>query len=486
MQSNTKLRFSRRALLKASALSPLAAQLLPELRNVAYAQERVPKNFIMVYTYQGQWPDLWASGSGTGFQLGQTLRALEPFKSDLILTPGLNMRSAELNPPGDNMSGHPQGQIHSTTSHGPPPGQRVVDGGSNNAGGPSIDQAILQDLIAKNGGNKLTDIDSLQLAIMDSAFSPPSQMLGRVCYRAPRMQGGAAPPLSPIQDPNTAWYRLFDGFDATGGGGGGGSTPVQPGEPTPDQLRAAQRRLMLKYAKGQFNSVKSRVGDLYGAATADRLQAHADFLNDLESSLPAFDRPTGGGTGTVVQQPSGRNPMCNVPSRDSIPRKPMTASGWYPVLSENMPKLMQLGVACGRTRFVTIQIEDSGFPSVHGWHHDNRKDLTIPFHTDMGNKFADILGKLKAIPTADGKNMLYHSVVLWCGELASGWTHGTNGLNWMVAGQAGGAWEGKTGRLVRFDGQPHTRLFLAIARAMGATLSTFGDPRVSPMTPLEL
>ena len=100
MNNRTKFRFSRRSLLKASALSPLAAQLLPELRNVAYAQENVPTNFVMVYTYQGQWPDLWASGSGTGFQLGQTLQPLAAFKNDLILTKRLFMRSADLNPAG--------------------------------------------------------------------------------------------------------------------------------------------------------------------------------------------------------------------------------------------------------------------------------------------------------------------------------------------------------------------------------------------------
>ncbi|MDZ4694794.1 MAG: DUF1552 domain-containing protein [Deltaproteobacteria bacterium] len=484
MEFEKKLRFSRRSLLKASALSPLAAQLLPELTNVAYAQNSVPTNFIVFYTYQGNWPDQWASGTGRNFQLSPTLKALEPFKNDLILTKRLFMKSAELSPPGDNSSGHPQGQVHSTTSIGPPSGKPIRDGNpANGPAGPSIDQAIYEDLNAQAGGTKvlkkLTPVDSIQMQILDRSVSPPTQMLGRISYTSTIGASGYAISKPPVQSPDTAWKNLFETY-APGGGG-----TVAGGTPSNEQLRFAQRKLMLKYAGGQFNSLKSRVSDIYGATTADRLEAHANALNEIEKGLPQLS--AGGGT---VPDPSGgtTNALCKVPERSTMPNPKVDpvsgmsrASGWWGATKEYMPKLLQLGIACGRTRFAAVQVEDSGFPDVHGWHHDQRKDLTIPFHTDMAAQYANMLKLLKDIPTADGKTMLHNSVVLWCGELGSGATHATNDLHWMVAGQAGGKWEGKTGQLIDYNNQtPHTNLFLSIASAMGAKLTAFGDPRVNP------
>jgi Protein of unknown function (DUF1552) len=492
MEFDKKLRFSRRSLLKASALSPLAAQLLPELTNVAYAQNSVPTNFIVFYTYQGNWPDMWANGTGRNFQFTPTLQALEPFKNDLILTKRLFMRSADLHPSGPN-AGHPQGQVHSTTSIGPPANKPVEDGNpANGPSGPSIDQAIYEDLNIQAGGTngrdgvrKLTPIDSVQMQILNSAVSPPTQMLGRISYTSQLVgTSGYVTPRNPTQSPDALWKNLFETYVPGGGGTVGGG-----GAPTNEQLRFAQRKLMLKYAGGQFNGVKSKVLDIYGKTTADRLEAHANALSEIEKGLPQLTAGGGGGT-----EPTGGtvNALCKVPARTAIPNPkidPATgmsrSSGWWADTKEWMPKLLQLGIACGRTRFAAIQVEDSGFADVHGWHHDQRKDLTVPFHTDMAAQYANMLKLLKDIPTADGKTMLHNSIVLWCGELGSGATHATNDLHWMVGGQAGGKWEGKTGQLIDYNNQtPHANLFLSIAKAMGAKMSNFGDPRVGakPLT----
>ncbi len=463
MSSTTtnKLRFSRRSLLKASSLGPMASLLLPELRNPAYAQNAVPKNLVVLYTYHGTWSEMWASGTGTGFQLGPLLAPLADFKNDLLLVKNLKMRSSELFPPTDNSSGHTQGAIHSTTSFKPV--SDIYAGSPAIPGDESFDQAILRNLIAKNGGKPLTEIESLNLAMMNSAFAPTGQMLGRISYKRKPAGSTGVQILSPIQDPSAAWYKLFSTYT------GGGTTPVPTPGGTEDPART-KARLMAKFANGQYGAMANKVKDIYGLKTKERLDAHAEYMSALEKSLAPI-QTTPGDPPVIV--PSGN---CTVPPRSEFPMKPTTPSGWWPILSENMPRLTHLALACGRTRVIGLQIEDSFSAGVHDKVHAGDKAGTTEYHLELARQTAKILKMLKDTPTADGKNLLYNSAVVWIGELGNGQAHSQDGLHWMTAGNAGGSIT--PGRLIDTAGRSHADWFVAIGQAMGAdNMTTFGEPR---------
>ncbi|MCG5053111.1 MAG: DUF1552 domain-containing protein [Myxococcales bacterium] len=437
-------RFSRRNLLKAAGLGSTAAALLPELSNPAYADGAVPKMFLMFYSYHGTVKSRWGTGNG-GLTLGSFLKPLEPYKNDIVLVSSLHMKSADLFP-GDGNAAHIQGQVHSLTSakH-----TKASANATPIAGGPSIDQEILSLLIAKNGGNPLTPVDSLQLAISDSG--PGSdQMMGRAGYRR---RAGAIVPFSPVYDPLFAHQRIFP--------------PGMGGNPS----EATQRKLMAKFSKGQFNEVSNKIKDLYGSSSQTRFQAHADYMSALEKSLAAVPGGTDAPPDVTVAASA-----CESGKAVTYTNKTPDAKGWLSTLSDTMPKLAHLALSCGRTRFVTINIEATVDPDtgLHDKIHNNALNAE-PFYVRTAEQVAKTLKLLKETPTADGKNMLYHTVFLWAGELGNGQSHKWDDVNWIVGGQAGGALQ--TGRFVEANGKTTADLFVSVGKLMDSGMTTFGDSR---------
>jgi len=70
--------------------------------------------------------------------------------------------------------------------------------------------------------------------------------------------------------------------------------------------------------------------------------------------------------------------------------------------------------------------------------------------------------------------MLDNTVVLWGNELGKGNSHSHTKVPFVLAGGAGGYWP--TGRLLRYDGDPHDNLLVSICNAMGVETETFGNP----------
>ncbi len=463
-----KFRFSRRNVLKGLGLGSAAHLLLPDLYNPAYAAESVPKNFILLYSYHGDGVantnqgSLWGNGGG-GLTLGEYLQPLNEFKNDLILVGGMTMQSANLKDDGHN-AGHIKGQVHSLTSINPP--TSVFEGSRPNAGGPSIDQAILSLLKKKNGDKPLTPVDSVQLAIMDNVWE--GQMMGRAGYSE---SGGKVAPVIPIRSPDQAWFKLFKDFDGTGG-----SAPV-------DDSKRKFRGIVSQFKRGQFDSMAAKVNDLYGAGSKDRFQAHVDHMRNLEASLADIDTGGGMSDGGQIVSPSA----CMVPNRADLKPLPQSAGGWVSLLSESMPKMLHLALACGRTRFATLMIEETvtADPGIHEKVHNRDVAGTKNYYTQISREVAKVLKLLKETPTADGKNLLYHSVVLWAGELGKG-DHSWNGnVNWALAGQGGGALE--TGRYVDASGRYTSDLFVSLGKLMDSGMTTFGDPRAlkGPLTQIK-
>ena len=456
------LRFSRRNLLRAAGLGATANMLLPELRNPAYAAEAIPKMFLMFYTHHGTFKSDWGSGAG-GMTLGPLLQPLMPFKDDIVLVSDLDMKSAALYQ-GNNMAGHIQGQVHSLTSTKP---QTPVEneGSKPIAGGPSIDQAILTALKKKNGGNQLTEIDSLQLGIADSVPGN-DQMMGRSGYKV--NSSGGIRQMGYFDNPVFAHNAVFKDYNING-------TPSPASATGREDPARLQRRLMAQFAKGQFQSVSAKVSNLYGSGSQQRFQAHADYMSTLEKSLAQISGGGGDAMSGGGDKPLSATSCKLLDPTDKSMTRPATRDGWVDALSANMPKIAHLALACGRTRFATIVVEATVTPGdIHSKVHAGDRAGTQAYYIKVAEQVAKTIKLLKDSPTPDGKNMLYHTVFLWAGELGNGQNHSFDDLQWIVGGQAGGALQ--TGRFVNGKGKTNADLFLSLAKLMDADMPTFGDP----------
>jgi hypothetical protein len=95
-----------------------------------------------------------------------------------------------------------------------------------------------------------------------------------------------------------------------------------------------------------------------------------------------------------------------------------------------------------------------------------------------------LLKKLADSPEPGGTgSMLDHTTLCWTNELGQGNSHTLDDIPFVLIG---GGLNFKTGRRMRFNGQPHNRLLLSFAHAFGHRLKSFGNPNYCGDGPLPL
>lgn len=452
--------FSRRAVLQSVGIGT-AAHLLPSLRRPAHAAGAgIPKRLVIVYTQHGTLPQFWdpvgvggAAPTETSFELGELLKPLSPWKNDLILLSGFDFRSHELNNPNPG-DAHQQWQGHSLT------GIKMQTG--TLAGGPSFDQTIVEGLKANNGGAPPTMLPSVHLGASDSG---PYTAWGHPFYYGP----GRAVPIE--HSMGNAFKRLFP----SGGVPGNGSDAAGAGV-------LARRKSALDFAAAEFKRLQPKLSKDDGT----KFQNHADSLSDLQSRLQI-----------------GKTRTCMTPSSTAA------STGRWQSQVEIGTRLAHAALACDLTRVVALHWDEvpnavSGYAGgsfgttdAHDLVHktdSNGALATNPqaiavmkkYHLTYADRVAGLLKMLKETPESDGKSLLDHTVVLWCGEISSG-GHGGANLRWVLAGNCQGAL--KTGRYLALTdpkrgnfgisstAPTHQQLFVTLANAMDVNIDTFGDPR---------
>ncbi|MDX2023379.1 MAG: DUF1552 domain-containing protein [Deltaproteobacteria bacterium] len=456
---------NRRDLAKALGLAG-ASLFLPNLR-VARAASGPPKRFVIFYSQHGTMPWLWRpQGSGTNFTLGPLLSPLAPYKQDLILLDGIDFKG--LKGPGskDDLScGHARGQSSSLTAN------IQTQGATAKAGGPSIDYYIADGLKAANGGKPPTAVPLVQAAIVEQR--PNVQTWGQP------YQSAAGQTVLPERDALTVYKRLFPN-----------GTPPTGGSPSMPDKETLQRKATLEYLEKEYKVVEQKLGKF----ERQRLDQHVTLVTDLKQRIDLMSG--GGGAGGPLS-------ACKAPM--GVKANKVQSNYYDPLIWENtrptVPLLMQAAFACDITRIFAIHVEDppgrlyggtAGFASPHEMVHGldvGSKSGPVDQATKMYGEFTkiykEVLDLLSAVKESDGKSLLYHTCVLWCGELAQP-GHSTANAKWLTAGQLGGYL--KTGQALSYDGDgvrfadgdkgdavpSNGDVFTTIANGMGVPTKAFG------------
>lgn len=430
---------SRRRLLATLGLT--GASSLMSLRPRAAQAATAPKRFAIYYTYFGNMPRFWTpqGGNETEFELHGILEPLKPYKKDLILLEGLDMRSREF---GQNPgNAHEQGQNQALAATEPVSNQL--------AGGPTIDQVIAQ----ANQGK--TRFPSLELGINDGLNFPSYHYISHSAR-------GQKMPSEP--NPMKVWDRVFKEFDPSGVPGPGIDTNKQ------------RHRSVLDFVMEEIKAKQPKLS----AEDRKKLDAHTASIRDLEVRLGLANLAGGGAA-------AGPNAGCKAPVRAN-------AAG-FDQIADMQARLMAMAFACDLTRVVSYNVEElngrvAGISGdVHGLNHDTSEDngprrndlgavMTMKKYYDvLARVFKGVLDRLAEVPDFDGKRVLDNTVVLWCGEIAQG-SHSYYDLRWLTAGSAGGAL--RTGRWIKFDrpagkGPAHNDLFVSLANAVDVPITKFGN-----------
>jgi len=391
-----------------------------------------PKRIVFFMTENGTDPRVhFPIGSETSFTFPEITAPLEPLKSNLIFTKGIDNTVASLKgEDGQDPNTHYSSWACQLT------GRRAAKGGTDYSasGGISLDQFLANQI------GTATKFKSLEFGYSSYYHSDIT-----ISFY------GANQPVPPEGRPDRFFDRVFSGVSSDPGGG-----------PDPALVRLREDRMsVLDAVKPRFTAMQPRL------STADRhrLDEHLAKIRDLEKR---------------ISEPPPITASCV---------KPPAASGKeFPATDDVGLDLMAYALGCDLTRVATVMfnIGDYHFLGVPGSYHDDWLHHVLESSEATGHvrkvkrwiasRLVDFVEKLKAIPEGDG-TVFDNTLVVWCDEYCHGYNHKIHEIPYVLL--SGKDRFFKMGRFLDYgSGVPNNQLWLSIRDAMGAT-GDFGDPAIA-------
>jgi hypothetical protein len=278
---------------------------------------------------------------------------------------------------------------------------------------------------------------------------------------------GPDDPRTPLDDPQQVFTRLFGDTDA-------GAAEI-------DHLRA-KRASVLDAVLDEFHAVDSSLG----YDDRQRLERHANAIRDLENQLDAIG---GGSIRAMCGDPTPPTVTaelvdCITNEHSSTPMQSKCLAS-FPEVGKAQMDLMVMAFACDLSRVVSLQWSTAESTTLHsqvgatGEHHRMSHDLGT-YNGQLSKvdhwfseQFAYLLSEMKNIDEGDG-NLLDHTLMFWPNELSEGQAHSRDDLPYVIAGQAGG--QLTTGRYLKYNGEPHNKLYASFLNMFGDPANGFGEP----------
>lgn len=429
---------TRRNLLRAASGAALALPLLPSLgsRRARAEGEAPPKRFVTMYTPNGVIHDGWWPTnvtSETDFQLSISHEPLQAYKDRLLILGGLEMKVALEGAGGPHQRGI--GGLFTNTQLGE---GEFSDGCGRTAGwatGISVDQRVA------NVIGMTSPVGSLQLGVR----ATENDVQGRISYSGP------STPLPPLSTPLDVYERVFASF--------------LPPPASPDAQAAAallaQRKSVIDGVVGEFAALNSQLS----AQDRQTLDQHLTLLRDVERRLSL----------SVSECTKPELP----PVLDPVSETDM------PQIAELEIDLLALAFACDLTRVASFEISTAlnrirypwlqsmgeGHTLSHSGESDmNAKTQLLARQNWHASLIARLFDRLSSVKEGSG-TVLDSTLLFWGNEVSMGTTHTHDNMPFLVAG---GGWAFRTGRYVKYQGQPHGQLLVSLLNAMGVPDTTFG------------
>ncbi len=397
-----------------------------------------PKRIAFLYVPNGVHMRDWTpTQEGCRFAFPPTLRALEPFRDELLVLSGLAQNNAA--PMGDEGGDHARSLACFLTGMHP-----LKTDGANIRAGVSIDQ------VAAGQVGQATRLASLELGIDPSAQAGSCDSGYSCAYSSNISWKSATLPMAKEIDPRLVFDRLF-------------GSQVRKGTPAEQARRQLYDRSILDFVREDARQLHAQLG----MNDRRKIDEYLNSLRELERRIQRADV-------TLDSQP--------LPS-------PSRPTGIPKDLREHlrlMLDLMALSFQADATRICTFMFANEAsnrahhFLSVPDGHHDLSHHGNDPkkhekikainrFHVEQ---FAYLLGKLKAMPEGDG-SLLDNTMIVYGSGISDGDRHNHDDLPILLAGKGGGTI--KTGRHIRYDSQPLNNLYLSMLDRMSVKIDRHGD-----------
>ncbi len=404
----------RRFVQSVSAMVPLSMGLglRPALAGPA------PTRAMFVFIPDGCVPSLWhPTGSEFDFQLSPMLSPLQSVRDDFVFLSRVNMYE------GDPT--HEGGVAKVLTGVGP----------------------VSLDVFLGNQFAGETPVSSLYLGV-GANYQNGGNYFSYV---------GNGKVRTPEDNPLTAFASVFGSVD---------------GSPTPTRNTRAS---VLDAALGDLNSVRSKLG----TAERAKLDLHLSALREVEGKIARDAPPSCGG------ETFNREGFTVPDGYHGYPPK-YDREEHFELVGKLQTDLAVLALGCDMTRVVSFQWSHPVSPTRMKWsgssqkYHDashfgnpdsqNARDFVL-----MKQWYAEqlryLVNSLRNRPDGDS-NLLDNTIIFVFSDLGDSNKHDHRKMPFLLAGRAGGAL--RTGRLLDYDGDAHTKLLVSIANALGVNIDSFG------------
>ena len=432
--------FSRRKFMAGLGAATALTPFIPILEGQA-GETGFPKRFVLLFSANGTIHENWVpSGGEKDFTLNTILSPLEPYRDKLIIVDGLRVIRQG---PGD---GHQMGMGSLWTGNQLLESGEFMggDGGTAGwAGGISIDHEIA------NAIGTETPYNTLEFGVQTGGATVWSRM----------SYSGSNQPIAPEDSPGAMFDRLFAdlGVDTT----------------AIDKLKA-ERRSVIDLVKGDLSALQNK----YSGGDKQKIDAHLEAMREIE------------------RRNELATPVCDEPTQTFD--FDHNANENFPLTSRQMIDQMVMSLACDLTRVASLQWSRSVSNVRFDWidvpegHHDishygdsdpNMVNWITQINTWYAEEVKYLLDAMAAVPEGDG-TLLDNTIIVWGNELSRGNSHGNQPVPFVIMGSGGGALQ--TGRYLSYDDEPHNRMLVSLANAMGHPIDTFGnnDPGSGPLAGL--
>jgi Protein of unknown function (DUF1552) len=434
----TKKHLSRRTLLQGMGVAislPLLDSMIPALTAQTKTAANVVPRLGCIYVPHGAVMDKWTPiGTGTDFEFGPILSALERHRQNTIVVSNLCHHMAEAL--GDGGADH--SRATATWLNGT---HAKKTEGEDVRAGTTIDQMAAQKI------GQSTRFPSLELATEDMTGLIGACDVGYSCaYMNTISWSTPTTPLPMEINPRVIFERLF----------GDGGSPEQR------MARIQEDRSILDEITRQTPGLEKGLGP----RDRTRVSEYLDNVREIERRLQ-------------IAEKQSANSL-------AVPEAPVGVPDSYEEHVKLMFDLMALAYQTDMTRVFTFMMARElsqrsypqvGVPEPHhatSHHQDDPAKLAklVKIQNYHVSLLAHFLDKLKSTPDGDG-NLLDHSVILYGSSMSNSNIHNHNPLPILIAGGAGGL---KGGRHLKFaENTPMANALVSVMKRAGVPQDTVGD-----------
>lgn len=450
-------RLSRRRMLCGAGGVAMALPFLDVMRpHRARAQDAaLPRRILFLFQANGDETDARFSSDGeTSFELGEFLRPLEPYRSELLFLNRLDRRFYEL-PEDQRSDNHQQGGSSLapwTSGAGSFPIGGTEDQTIGYVEGPSADYAIGERVLAAD------------------PTLPHRHLVYRVGARHNdiwNLHSHAGPvgqqnPVAPETDPYAAYARIFS-FPGT-----------DPEAEAALREQLAKKRSAIDLVLGELGELRAQVD----AADRRKIDQHTEAVRDIERALT--EGPT-----TSACAPLELGAELDPYQDDN-----------HVAIGELFFKISALAFACDRTRSISFNWSGNTSNRVYRnlelseGHHDISHEGTPEsfatirrIHEHLWTQNTKLYDILKSTPEGDA-TLWDHTLIVHWNELGQGDSHSIDDSLVVLAGGAHGYFT--KGRLIDYDNEASfSDMLVSCFHYMGFDdVTEFGDERLRLLGPL--